>query len=213
MAFVQPSQVAWNVFSKHKALCSLPVRSVASLAMTGRSKTKNLETAQNLHRELSSPSSWCVHSMRFNTAFGAYEPWSEDMACILQGSCMPGSTRYCRTSSMFGKVNLFDVAQGSTVSQRASFHTYRPYIAKPMLDMSRSFSLTGSNESGLKNVGLWSEDIACILQGTCLPGSTKYCRTASMFGTLGLSDVVQGTSSRSYSTSGSAPEQDGGQWA
>ncbi|XP_071502359.1 uncharacterized protein [Diadema antillarum] len=49
-----------------------------------------------------------------NSGFGeAYEPWSDDMACILQGSCMPGSTRYCRTASMFSKMELQDIMQST----------------------------------------------------------------------------------------------------
>ena len=55
---------------------------------------------------------------------------------------------------------------------------------------------------------LWTEDIACILQGTCLPGSTRYCRTNSMFGKLQLSDILQDAPRRYYSTG--APN-DGGQ--
>ena len=50
-----------------------------------------------------------------NESFGpAYETWSDDMACILQGSCSPGSTRYCRTLSMFGKMELRDIMQASS---------------------------------------------------------------------------------------------------
>ncbi|PIK39452.1 hypothetical protein BSL78_23717 [Apostichopus japonicus] len=85
---------------------------------------------------------------------------------------MPGSTRYCRTNSMFGKPFLYDINQSSLSTQRSSFHTLRPFLPNTASsDVSRHFSLEGAKNSGRQTAHqLWSEDIACILQGTCLPG-------------------------------------------
>jgi len=154
----------------------------------------------------------------------AYEEWSEDMACILQGTCLPGSTKYCRTKSMFGKLELLDVMQGTSGSNsrqmstfgltmmpiRRAVHTLAASETKLQLGqptMKEVFKIDGTLANIRMNSGLpqelWNDDIACVLQGTCLPGSTRYCRTKSMFGTLQLRDVMQGVSPlsrRAYST-------------
>ena len=148
---------------------------------------------------------------------GPYEPWSDDMACVLQGTCMPGSTRYCRTNSMFGKLDLADIQQGSQhrnfstmLGSIRSFHTTTRPV--PIYNITRDFKTSSALQSCSTPLTfkseLWAEDIACILQGTCLPGSTRYCRTNSMFGKLQMSDILQDAPRRYYSTG--APN-DGGQ--
>ncbi|XP_022107725.1 uncharacterized protein LOC110988487 [Acanthaster planci] len=150
----------------------------------------------------------------------AYEEWSDDMACILQGTCLPGSTKYCRTKSMFGKLEQGDVMQGtlgskvrlmSTLGLAAAPHFRGVHtLAAPSCVKPQAMPLKNAHKgdgtpvnvrmkSGLPRE-LWNDEIACILQGTCLPGSTRYCRTKSMFGSLELVDVMQGVPRRSYST-------------
>ncbi|XP_072013585.1 uncharacterized protein [Amphiura filiformis] len=170
-------------------------------------KLQNLaRVKQGVHREY-----FHTSGMYRMSSFGvAYEPWSDDMACILQGTCLPGSTRYCRTNSMFGKMELSDINQGVQVR---NFHTTsRPlpiYDIKSMRDFTTTpTSFTDCQfPTGFK-AEPWTEDIACVLQGACLPGSTRYCRTNSMFGPMQMSDVQQDAPRRYYSTD--APG-DGGQ--
>lgn len=193
--------------------------------------TKSSSVIQGVQqREYIHTSSACPYGG--SVAFGeAYEPWSEDMACILQGTCLPGSTRYCRTNSMFkGKLDLSDVQQGvggyrsfstlSSSSQIRSFHTTsRP--APPIYDAAQSIlsssqrNFNTTSPPDLQNCRIppasfkheaWTEDIACILQGTCLPGSTRYCRTNSMFGhpLLHMADILQDQPRRFYSSSSDA---------
>ncbi|PIK33565.1 hypothetical protein BSL78_29624 [Apostichopus japonicus] len=208
MAVVQMSLNAIRVTVKPNCFSQLMYKPLVGSATSGQ-VAQQREPTQFLGTEYTRPStgSRCLHSRQGKAPFGAYEPWSEDMACILQGSCMPGSTRYCRTNSMFGKPSLYDINQSSLSTQRSSFHTLRPFLPNTASsDVSRHFSLDGAKNSGRQTAHqLWSEDIACILQGTCLPGSTKYCRTNSMFGKLAMADVAQGSSGRSYSSS-AAPD-------
>ncbi|XP_038067430.1 uncharacterized protein LOC119737287 [Patiria miniata] len=157
----------------------------------------------------------------------AYEVWSEDMACILQGTCLPGSTKYCRTKSMFGKLELGDIMQGSSGTKTHLMSTYTLAAApkyrgihtlaasglKPQQQappQKKVYQIDGTPVNARMKSGLpqelWNEDIACVLQGTCLPGSTRYCRTKSMFGSLQLADVMQGTPHRAYSTQSSSSE-------
>ncbi|XP_033626081.1 uncharacterized protein LOC117289191 [Asterias rubens] len=151
----------------------------------------------------------------------SYEVWSDDMACILQGTCLPGSTKYCRTKSMFGKLDLTDIMQGTSTKRQMStltmasapicrtFHTLVIPTLTSGLQVRQQlprkvYGHDGSRASSCLKSGLskdeWNEEIACVLQGTCLPGSTRYCRTKSMFGSLNLKDVMQGSLHRCYST-------------
>ncbi len=159
----------------------------------------------------------------------SYEVWSDDMACILQGTCLPGSTKYCRTKSMFGKLDLTDIMQGTSINRQMStftmisapisrtFHTLvipiRTSDSRVRQQLpGKVYGHDGSRASSCSKSGLpeeeWNEEIACVLQGTCLPGSTRYCRTKSMFGSLQLNDVMQGSSSshRCYSTGPSSSD-------
>lgn len=84
------------------------------------------------------------------SSFGeAYEPWSDDMACILQGSCLPGSTRYCRTLSMFGNVDLKDVMQSTAQDPFANggkrhYHTTSRATFRPVWSLRNAHRWVGS---------------------------------------------------------------------
>lgn len=102
----------------------------AAAAATAVSNTTQIhnhrnDVAQGVQRQVHT--GWKCHSSG-GTRFGeAYEPWSDDMACILQGSCLPGSTRYCRTLSMFTKMDLKDIMQATTIDSfpdgKRHYHT------------------------------------------------------------------------------------------
>ncbi|XP_002731469.1 uncharacterized protein LOC100371904 isoform X2 [Saccoglossus kowalevskii] len=71
------------------------------------------------------------------------EEWDDEMACVLQGTCLPGSTMYCRTKSMFGKLKLSDVDQGTfgTVQGVRRYSTSSPAFS-PVRRLSDSFGRT-----------------------------------------------------------------------
>ncbi|XP_033125376.1 uncharacterized protein LOC117123527 isoform X2 [Anneissia japonica] len=74
-------------------------------------------TKQKFQRHLHTSGKCCYNC---NTPV-IYEPWmDEDIICVLQGSCMPGSTRYCRTNSMFGKMDITDIMQGVPFARKFS---------------------------------------------------------------------------------------------
>ncbi|XP_071959272.1 uncharacterized protein [Antedon mediterranea] len=103
----------------------LPLSSSQILALKVSTKTvsnqdetsqDNKSTNQKLRRY--------IHTTRkrysCNTPM-TFEPWTdEDIICVLQGTCMPGSTRYCRTNSMFGKLDLSDIMQGVPTTRKFS---------------------------------------------------------------------------------------------
>nr|XP_054748517.1 protein FAM210B, mitochondrial-like [Lytechinus pictus] len=108
-----------------KELTQKRAAAAAAVGNTTRIHDHRNDVAQGVQRQIHT--GWKCHSSGGSRFGEAYEPWSDDMACILQGSCLPGSTRYCRTLSMFTKMDLKDIMQATTVNSfpdgKRHYHT------------------------------------------------------------------------------------------
>ncbi|XP_041454750.1 uncharacterized protein C18orf19 homolog A-like [Lytechinus variegatus] len=108
-----------------KELTEKRAAAAAAVGNTTRIHNHRNDVAQGVQRQIHT--GWKSHSSGGSRFGEAYEPWSDDMACILQGSCLPGSTRYCRTLSMFTKMDLKDIMQATTVNSfpdgKRHYHT------------------------------------------------------------------------------------------
>ncbi|XP_070574335.1 uncharacterized protein [Ptychodera flava] len=100
------------------------------------------------------------------TICGTADTWDEDMACVLQGSCLPGSTKYCRTKSMFGSVELPDVLQGTFNSGLTGKIGIRAYhsVPSPNFTAVRYLHNRPSHFVG-RTYEAWDEDVATFIHG------------------------------------------------
>ncbi|XP_077982142.1 uncharacterized protein LOC144437151 isoform X2 [Glandiceps talaboti] len=96
-----------------------------------------------------------------NVVCGTAETWDDEMACVLQGSCLPGSTKYCRTKSMFGKMALADILQGSGMANNTRHYSTGPSSSFAPI---RKLHNRPSHSHG-RTYEAWDEDVATFTSG------------------------------------------------